>query len=643
MLALIVYLLTGLALSFRLLPSQRAVVKCWLGLVFGCVLLMWLPCLAAFLFGFSKTAQDIALGVALAVAAGLFTEYLIKNRGRLRELRPCITLTRIDSAGLMVCAAATALCAYILYTHVLLPKEDGSLWVGQSTYGDLAMHLGFIESLYRQGTFPPEYSIYPGQQLNYPFVVDAASASLRFFGLSLRLSVIAPSIVMLFSVFWGFWLLAERLTKKLAPTLMSWLLFVMNGGLGFLFFFGEYSFSDIFTGFYTTPTNLTSRDIRWVNVICDMLIPQRTTMAGWCVILAAIWLLITVLDRTLSGQGRRETVVLAVLAGAMPMIHTHSFLALGILSAAWFFSSLSATKKRGQIKNLVRNYILYGGICLALALPQLFKWTMDSVSTGNLLKLHLGWVVGANGAIKSPLLFYLANVGVVFAAVFPMLPSLRGERLTLFIGAAAIFVLSNLVAFQPNLYDNNKLLYIWFMLTDILVCGWLWDIIALAPKRYVRAAVAGALVFLGTFSGALSILREAISEYQLLSPAQVEAASFIIEETEPDSLFLTGTNHANPVPILTGRNITCGSSLYLFFHGVDYQEREAAVSEMYRGGEAFLRQAEALGIDYVYISSYEYGDYIVNYEWFAENYPLIYQHDGISIFQISEDYDTLRQ
>ena len=643
MLALIVYLLVGLMLAFRLLPMQRAVVKCWLGLVFGCVLLMWLPCLAAFLFGFTKTAQVTALGLSIAAAAGLSVEFLIKSKGRLRELRPRIILSRTDGAGLMVCAAATILCAYILHTHVLLPKEDGSLWVGQSTYGDLAMHLGFIESLYRQGTFPPEYSIFPGQQLNYPFLADAASASLRFFGLSLRLSVIAPSIVMLFSVFWGFWLLAERLTKRLAPTLMSWLLFVMNGGLGFVFFFGDYSFSDIFTGYYTTPTNLTARDIRWVNVICDMLIPQRTTMAGWCVILAAIWLLITVLDRTLAGKGRGESVVLAVLAGAMPMIHTHSFLALGILSAAWFFSTLPAAKTRGQVNNLIWNYVLYGGICLALALPQLFKWTMDSVSTGNLLQLHLGWVIGANGVIKGPLLFYLANVGVVFAAMFPMLPSLRGERLTLFIGAATIFVLSNLVAFQPNLYDNNKLLYIWFMLTDILVCGWLWDIIVLAPKRSVRAAVAGALVFLGTLSGALSILREVSSEYQLLSSAQVEATAFILEETEPDSLFLTATNHTNPVPILTGRNIVCGSSLYLFFHGVEYQEREAAVFDMFRGGETFLRYAEELGIDYVYISSYEYGSCPVNYDWFAENYPLIYQNEDISIFQISEDYDTIRQ
>ena len=633
MLVLILYLLIGVLLSFRLLPEQRWTVRCWLGLVFGCIALMWMPCLAAFFLGFTLAAQYAGLALFAVILAAAALAGFRKHGAALRELvRP--SLGRSDVTGLSLAGAAAVLCAFLLHTHVLLPKEDGTLWVGQSTYGDLAMHLGFIESLYRQGTFPPEYSIYPGQPLNYPFLADAASAGLRFFGLSLRMSVIAPSVVMLFCVFWGFWLLADRLTDRLAPTMLSWLLFVGNGGFGFAYFFGKHRFSEIFTGFYTTPTNLAREDIRWVNVICDMLIPQRTTMAGWCVILAAIFLLITVLDRTLAGAGRRETVILAVVAGSMPMIHTHSFLALGILSAAWFFGTLPRAKKRGMAKPLVMNYVVYGAVCLALALPQLLKWTMDSVSSGNLLQWNLGWVAGQNGQLTNWFVFFIMNVGVVFIAMWPMMLSLREEALTLFIGAAAIFVLSNLAAFQPNLYDNNKLLYIWFMLTDILVCDWLWCIIEEAPSRLLRSAIAGVIVFLGTFSGVLSILRESVSEYQLFSAEQTASAEYIVENTAPDSVFLTATSHSNPAAVLAGRNIVCGSSLYLFFHGVDYQEREAQLPAMFEGGEAFIQAARELGIDYVYLGPYEYGNYSVNYDWFADRYPLVYSEGGISIFQI---------
>lgn len=630
MIALLVYLIFGLALAFRLLPSLRGTVKVWLGLVFGCVALMWLPCLFAFFLGFTKAAQYGALVLTLALTA--LTGWKPARAGvvSLREGRR-VEVSHRDLVGLLLTGAALLLCAWLLHTHVIRPEEDGSLWVGQSTYGDLAMHLGFIESLYRQGTFPPEYSIYPGQRLDYPFLVNAASASLRFFGLSLRMSVIVPSLVMLFCVFFGFWLLADRITGRLAPTVASWLLFTSNGGLCFYYFLGKYDFSQIFTGYYTTPTNLIDENVRWVNVICDMLIPQRTTMAGWCVVLAAMFLLITALEKTLSGQGgRREFLVLAVLGGSMLMIHTHSFLALGVLSAAWFFASLPEAKRNGTLRALVENYVLYGVICIGLALPQFFHWTMDSVSGGRMLQWHLGWVHEEDNWLW----FYIKNVGVVFIAMWPMLFFLRGEKARIFAGAGAIFFLANVVAFQPNLYDNNKLLYIWFMLTDILVCDWLWRGLEKLRCRPLRSAAAACILFLGTFSGILSMMREAVGEYQLLSGDQVAAAEFIVENTAPDSLILTSTDHTNPVSVLAGRNIPCGSSLYLYYHGVDYFDREAQVAEMYRGGPIFEAGAAELGIDYVYIGGNEYAKYAVDYDYFAEHYPLVYEAGGISIFQI---------
>ena len=627
---LLVYILFGLTLAWRLLPSLRGTVRCWLGMVFGLIALMWLPCLAAFFVGFTLTAQYIALGLAFAGTACLALIGRKKPEGKKFSLS--VPGTR-DLAGLLLSLFATAFCVYLLHTHVLLPHDDGSLWVGQSTYGDLAMHLGFVESLYQQGRFPPEYSIYPGQQIDYPFLVDAASASLRFFGLSLRMSVIVPSAAMLFAVFLGFWLLADSLTEKLAPTLTAWLLFVCNGGFGFtLFLTGKYSFSELLSGFYVTPTNLVNEDLRWVNVVCDMLIPQRTTMAGWCVGLAVVYLLILAVKKTVTdGTGRREFITLAAVAGAMPMIHTHTFLALGVLSGGWFFAFLKKARKNGRLRSLIVNYVLYGTVCMALALPQLVIWTFDAASTGNLLWLNPGWVHGN----MNWLWFWIVNCGVVFCVALIMMFFLRGDRARLFWGAAALFALANLVAFQPNPYDNNKLLYIWYMVVDILACQWLWELLERLRPRALAGAAAAAVVALGTLSGVLTMLREAVSEYQLFSADQVAAADFIKENAPADSLFLTSTAHTNPVAVLSGRNILCGAGMYLYYHGVDYQQREAQVGQMYQGGRTFEQYADLYGIDYVYVSGTEYGNYAVDYTYFAENYPLVYEQGGISIFQIS--------
>ncbi len=631
--ALAVYMLFGLALAWRLLPSYRGAVKCWLGLVFGCAALMWLPCLVAFFTGFTMTAQLVALGLATVgtvclLMLGPKLELPQPPEGKKLPAPPPLE----DMAGALASLLLTAFCGYLLYTHVLLPHADGSLWVGQSTYGDLAMHLGFAESLYRQGTFPPEYSIFPGQTIDYPFLVDAATASLRFFGLSLRMAVILPSLFMLFAVFYGFWLLAAELTKKLVPTLMAWLLFVFNGGFGFvLFFSGKYSFTDLLTGFYVTPTNLVDEDLRWVNVICDMLIPQRTTMAGWCMVLAAMFLLLQAIRKTLAdGTGRREILVLGVLAGLMPMIHTHSFLALGMLSAGWFFAFLDRAKKAGRLKALMMNYVAYGAVCLIIALPQLIVWTFDAAGTGNLIWLNPGWVHGN----MNWLWFWIVNCGVVFVAMLPMMFLLRGDRARIFWGAAPLFILANLVAFQPNPYDDNKLLYVWYMAVDILVCGWLWEQVERIKPRALAKAAAAALVILGTLSGTMSLLREAVSEYQLLSAEQVAAAEYIIDNTPADSLFLTSTDHTNPVSVLSGRNILCGAGMYLYYHGIDYGEREAQIPLMYAGGEEFERLAAEYGVDYVYIGPSEYAKYPVDYDYFADNYPLVYSQGGISIFQI---------
>ena len=134
--------------------------------------------------------------------------------------------------------------------------------------------------------------------------------------------------------------------------------------------------------------------------------------------------------------------------------------------------------------------------------------------------------------------------------------------------------------------------------------------------------------------GAMSLLREAVSEYQLFSRAQVEAADFITENTPADSLFLTAVTHVNPPAVLSGRNILCGPGLYLYYHGVDYTERESQVGRMFQDGEAFETYARVYGVDYVYISQTERSAYAVDMDYFTQNYPLIYDRDGISIFQI---------
>ena len=153
-------------------------------------------------------------------------------------------------------------------------------------------------------------------------------------GTGLRTAFVVTGTLMLALVFAGFVILCWHLTKSVPATVIAYVLLFINGGLGFIYALDGVwkdpsAFRAIFTGFYKTPTNQPDLNLRWVNLICDMLIPQRTLLCGWMALIPAIYLL----ARASSEGDRRTFIALGVWAGTLPMIHTHSFLALGLMSA----------------------------------------------------------------------------------------------------------------------------------------------------------------------------------------------------------------------------------------------------------------------------------------------------------------------
>lgn len=121
-----------------------------------------------------------------------------------------------------------AFSIYLCFTHTLSP-EDGSLHCGQSTFGDMCLHLGFITSLSEQQFFPPLYSLLPDTAVGYPFLCDSISATLYSLGLPLRLSYMLPMFFALASVFCGAFFLLRVWLKDGRKTVVGYLLFFLGG------------------------------------------------------------------------------------------------------------------------------------------------------------------------------------------------------------------------------------------------------------------------------------------------------------------------------------------------------------------------------------------------------------------------------
>ena len=205
------------------------------------------------------------------------------------------------------------------------------------------------------------------------------------------------------------------------------------------------------------------------------------------------------------------------------------------------------------------------------------------------------------------------------------------------VGALAIFVVAELIQFQPNEYDNNKLFYVAYMVMTPLAAQYL---VALYDKMRGlpgRRFLAGVFIAVSVCSGALSVARECVSNYRLYGPGEVQAAAYINENTEQRAVFLTGQQHNNAVSTLTGRSLVCGTPTFLYFHGVDYSRQQADARLMYESPLENGALFEKYGVSYIYISSYERANFAIDEDGIAQLAELVFEADGVRIYKVTND------
>ena len=278
---------------------------------------------------------------------------------------------------------------------------------------------------------------------------------------------------------------------------------------------------------------------------------------------------------------------------------------------------------------ILRLRLALAAVCAVMWLPQMLGEILPGVQGGErFLRLSFNWANEGDNYFW----FYIKNIGVVYLLLVPAFLA-AGKALRWFYGGGlAILLLSEFVVFQPNDYDNNKLLFVWHLLGCILVAGLLCRLAKKLPKRAAGAALAGVLVFLATFGSVLTVGRELVSEYQQFSADAIAAGEWAKEETDHHALFLTGTQHINAVASLAGRTVLCGSPSYLYYHGLNYGEQQAAAKAMYETPSADL--LEEWGVDYVVFSCFERSEFAADESWYQSNCTEVFRQGDYVIYQV---------
>ena len=442
-----------------------------------------------------------------------------------------------------------------------------------------------------------------------------------------------------------------------------------------------------------TPTNLAAENIRWVNVVVDMMLPQRALLFGWGVLFPLLYLLYRAV---FEGQ-KRYFWWGGVLAGLLPMIHTHSFLALALVCGAWMVYTLCrdlgwarpaarlgkalavlgllamaclktvlhATTREDSPKLL---WVAGAGLCLCaaaalvlvclrclqgkgrqllstwgalllitcgLALPQLLFWTFGQA--GGFVRGHFAWVTGED----SYLWFYLKNLGLTgVLALLGLLAAKPGE-FGKYAPALPIWFLGEFVEFQPNDYDNNKLFYVAFAFLCCAGAQALWQGLSRLKAAGPRRCLAGASLGLCCCAAVLTMGREAVARYVLFDPGAIALCGYMEEELPADALVLTDSRHNNEAASLAGRDILCGSPSYLYYHGLDYTRQQEAARQMYEAPEASRNLFGAWGVDYVLVSDFERGSYQVDEAGLAALFPKVYDDGSRALYQVRTEKERV--
>jgi hypothetical protein len=534
--------------------------------------------------------------------------------------------------AILLCLSAP-IFLYLFNTHMLRVGPDGAIYSGgESSYYDMAYHAAITTSFVHGANFPPVYTPMPPAPLLYPFLPDFLTALLTVMGMSLHPALVATAVPLVLAVTGIFYFFALRLVtlvgnlseaRAIRAALIATLLFLLNGGIGFVYFFQDWrtSGNSLWQFLATLKPNyshLPAKALVWPNVVTDMLLPQRTSIFGLSlgfIILtcfAIAWAQREATDGQPKWKGCRALLLAGVLTGLLPLFHPHTYLAVGLISGILFLL-------RPQ-----RVWLVFWLPAIVLAAPRFIELSGQLATTG-FFRFQPGWR-GQDGS--SWIIFWFRNVGLPGLLIIPAwLSSSRSLRL-FYIPFLVLLALALLVVVSPNDYDNLKLMTYWQAASAVLIASWLCRI----AERPLGRICSMAMIALSVFSGALAILAESHSSKVMFAPDEVAVADFVKANTAPHSLFLTAPSLHQPILSLAGRAVVRGPTAWLWSHGYPFAEREADVRAIYAGRDDAVELLRYYRIDYIYLGPRENEELKVNRGFFDAALPSVYRGDRITIY-----------
>lgn len=619
----------GLASTYLFAKDESLLWRICAGNVVGSVVFGLICFLISCAIGF--TIQTVSLSYLLVLLPLLIFSGKTFRENFLRDWQQAKThLTGADFGKLLR-------LGYYLFFLILfwfffqraMMETAGGIFIGSShNLGDLPFHLGAIFSFTDGQNFPPENPSFAFAKFTYPFMADLIAASFAEFGASVSNAMLAQNVFLGFSLLvilerFVFKLTGNQLASRIAPFLLFFC-----GGIGFLWFFKDalQAPEGIYKFFWNIPMDYTIRQskfhwgaseysLRWGNSLTTLFLTQRSLLLGMPLTLIALQKIWEIFRNRKPNEIEKSfniyqlpigTFLIGLLAGTLPLVHTHSLAVLFIVCAFLFFFSLKKW----------REWIAFGFGVSIVAVPELL-WAMSGSATrfSVFVDWHPGWVIER----ENYLAFWARNLGLfiplLVVAIYFALRSEENEKtpemdkgqrtnlLLFYIPFLLCFIIPNLIRLAPWDWDNIKVLIYWFVGSVpfvALLLAQLWE-----EKGASKFVAATCLVIL-TASGAIDVWRVASRSinYKVFEADSIKIAEQIKQKTPPNAMFLNAPTF-NTAIVLAGRRSLMRYTGHLSSYGIDYEPRENEVRRIYEGSALAADLLKKNSIEYVLISPEE--------------------------------------
>ena len=620
-----------------------------------------------------------AVTIILSAVLLLLPSLLLVNGERreiiLNALRSPVSAEQKSSVagiGYLAFYLAIAILLGMVFNRAVFERPDGIYTGVMNNLGDLPLHLQVINSFAQGHNLPPEDPTFAGVRFAYPFLVDFLAAMMVragaevIFVMWLQNMVMAMALVGLLH-YWTILLTRSRLAGVIAP-----LLVLFSGGLGWWLLFSEGG-----DGFFATLGNLQhdytivpNSILRWGNSLTTLFVPQRSILFGLplaITIFCQWWLAISQQEdaqssgaaasptsareqsnapsaRLSKAQNKRSRKAAALpqpeppnfdlrrmlaaglLGGLLPLIHAHTFLVVMAAAACLLIIFQTAG----------RRWLYFFALALIVCAPEIL-WLANTGGVNT--RSYLGWQPGWDHGQHNVIWFWFVNTGLFIPLLVFSLVWRRGTLklpprvLKFYFPFVFCFVVANLFKVAPWVWDNIKVLFLWYVASAPLV-GWLlakwWQ-----QRSFLRWLAPIALATL-LLAGALDVLRvvSEASEYLEFDTQGIATASLISAQTPPRALILHAPTYNSPV-FLTGRRSLLGYPGWMWSRGLDYSERSADIERIYLGApeaEGLLRKYH---VDYVLVGPMELASFGVN-EQFWSKHKVLSQAGAYRVYQIGD-------